>query len=479
MLKIVREKTVLTTLELNEKPYRIIDLSNDKDKVFDFLSKNSDNNLNLFTKAYGLVVNEGLIAVTTLSSPISNKNYQWEIMSFSHNRNCEIDDAFSILFNYFINENKVHSCIYHTNTPIKGANNIGLKLLTENKSLYEYSYFPFSVVYKTTDLNTGHFYIGKCEIEDKFINGYLGSGTLFLRHLEKYSGEHEFKREILKENFNTPEELYCCEAEEIQKNFDYDPNKDIWVKNNELCLNLTAKQQSPRNICLECGGYLTHKSWCSKNHRSGCPECGSLTNHKLWCSHHKNIICAECGGKQGRHRKGCSKYVALRGCSECGAAAGHHNPGCSQYEERYSVKVCPECRCKLGKHNKSCSQYKPSNVKRCDECGNPTNAHKSSCSHYSPGKVCPECGGKRGIHKKTCSKYKAPEPCPECGSKSRTHRVFCSKYVKPANCCEFCGTPPGGKHKKDCPLFKPVICPECGYRANRHSKDCSRNRRNR
>lgn len=469
----------MATLELNEESFRIIDLSNDKDKVFDFLSKNLDNNSNPFAKAYGLAINGELVAVITLGSPISNRNYQWEIMNFSYNRDYGIDDVFSTLFNYFVDKNKVHSCIYHTNIPIKDANNAGFKLLAEKESLYEYSYFPFSVVYRTTDLVTGHFYIGKCEIEDKFVNGYLGSGALFLRHLEKYSGDHKFKREILKEDFDTPEELYYYEAKEIQKNFDYDSNEDRWVKNNGLCLNLTAKQQSSRNICPECGRYLTHESWCSRNHRSGCPECGSLSNHKVWCSHRKDIICAECGGKQGRHRKGCSKYVTLRGCFECGAAAGHHNLGCSQYEERYSAGLCSECGCKLGKHKKTCSQYKPKNMRVCDECGNPINAHKRSCSHYSPGKVCSECGGKRGTHKSTCSKYKTPEPCSECGSKGRTHRSFCSKYVRPANCCEFCGTPPGGKHKKDCPLFKPVICPECGYRSNRHSKECSRNRRNR
>ena len=60
------------------------------------------------------------------------------------------------------------------------------------------------IIYKTTNLANGKFYIGKSIHDDP---SYLGSGTLLKRDIEKH-GEHTFKKEILQ---------YCLTVKELNE----------------------------------------------------------------------------------------------------------------------------------------------------------------------------------------------------------------------------------------------------------------------
>jgi len=66
------------------------------------------------------------------------------------------------------------------------------------------------LVYKTTNLLNGKYYIGTHRTEDRS-DGYLGSGTLLKRAISKY-GEDKFTREILFEA-NTTKEMFEKERE--------------------------------------------------------------------------------------------------------------------------------------------------------------------------------------------------------------------------------------------------------------------------
>lgn len=72
------------------------------------------------------------------------------------------------------------------------------------------------LVYKTTNLVNGKIYIGKHET-DNLDDGYLGSGILIQRAIEKY-GEENFQREILFE-CSTREEMNAKEAELVNEEF--------------------------------------------------------------------------------------------------------------------------------------------------------------------------------------------------------------------------------------------------------------------
>jgi len=72
------------------------------------------------------------------------------------------------------------------------------------------------LVYKTTNLVNGKIYIGKHET-DNLDDGYLGSGILIRRAIEKY-GEENFKREILFE-CSSREEMNAKEAELVNEDF--------------------------------------------------------------------------------------------------------------------------------------------------------------------------------------------------------------------------------------------------------------------
>lgn len=282
-------------------------------------------------------------------------------------------------------------------------------------------YFPFGVVFKATDLDSGKFYIGETRVKGKIERGYLGSGIKWINHLNKYPDKrfdkdnpnaHLYEIKILKDDFDTPKELRQFEIEMIKEYGEYDEEKNLLTNIN--CMNLTLREQGEYNkpevkVCSECGG------------RSG--------QHKKSCSQYKGKLCEECGSTGVVHYKTCSKFKRFDKksvpCPHCGGKAGHHYKYCRFYKEKQD-KVCGECGGKYGHHKKTCSSSRI-----CPECGAGNGRHFGGCSM---SKKCPECGGVNNTHKKYCSKYKRKdvEPCPECGAK-HTHLKTCSRYYKNTN----------------------------------------------
>lgn len=74
----------------------------------------------------------------------------------------------------------------------------------------------YYLVYKTTNLVNGKIYIGKHETNN-LDDGYLGSGILIRRAIEKY-GKENFKREILFE-CSSREEMNAKEAKLVNEEF--------------------------------------------------------------------------------------------------------------------------------------------------------------------------------------------------------------------------------------------------------------------
>ena len=85
----------------------------------------------------------------------------------------------------------------------------------------------FNIVYKTTNLVTGTYYIG-VHSTDELEDGYLGSGLQLKRSLKKY-GKENFKREVI-EFCNSPEAAYLLEAKIV--------NTDLLK--DKMCMNLTC-----------------------------------------------------------------------------------------------------------------------------------------------------------------------------------------------------------------------------------------------
>ena len=280
-----------------------------------------------------------------------------------------------------------------------------------------------------------HFYIGSTTSNN--IKSYLKGkhehcveNNLDL-NLSQFSYD-DLKIEI-KTNFSSEKDLRNFEFQEIKK----------YIRKDPLCLN--------KHLIANCQQKMAEDN--------SCPECdGKNGSHKRSCS--KAVVCSECGGVGGKHFKECSQYNSPESCPECGSIYSHKKT-CSKYN---SAKPCPECG-RIRGHKKSCSKYKE--LEKCPECGSPGNYHKKTCSKYRERVRCPECGGVNNIHKKTCSKAKK---CPECGQVNH-HSKKCSKHKSLKECPE-CGTK--GAHKQWCSKHKkPKQCPECGFTYGHHKKDCS------
>lgn len=79
----------------------------------------------------------------------------------------------------------------------------------------------FYTIYKTTNLINGKFYVGKHQTVD-LNDGYMGSGKLLLRAIEKY-GEHNFHKQILhicksEKHMNLLEKILVVPDKEINYN---------------------------------------------------------------------------------------------------------------------------------------------------------------------------------------------------------------------------------------------------------------------
>ena len=368
--------------------------------------------------------------------------YQLEIINFKGS-----EKDFENLWKQFLNKRSCHSCICKLN--LSFLENFGFKKIDDF-----YSYYPFSAVYRIDDQTDGKFYVGMCEIKNKWNDGYTGSGRRWKNHYNAHP-DHEYKRTILKQNFKTPLDTRNFEYSEIEKVFEDKNNCNSQLR--------TQSQNYSVTKCEECGviGGM-HLKTCSQYKDVICTECGAKRGrHKKRCS--KAKICLECKTALGYHKKSCSQYKPLKECPECKGKHGHHKKGCSQYKDH---KQCPECESR-GAHKSWCSKYKEFSI--CPKCGGKGN-HKKNCPLRKQGQIiCSECQGKEGKHFKFCSRYKKPIPCSECG-KINGHKAFCSK----AKVCSECGGK-CGNHKKTCSKYKsPATCSECGGFYGKHFKSCSK-----
>lgn len=507
-----------------------------QDDYINFTKENHKQKCAASDLIYGLYYNDELIQIMSFGKPRFNKMYQWEIIRDCTKKDIEVNGGTSRLWKHFIKNNVVKSCICYSyphdgeftskyvdycgfinirrakpqkkiyfegiwNGELKridksilerhgadrllkgnfghdrGNEQILLDLGFEKKYEDGYepqvdSYFPCGILYKITDINSNKFYIGVTTDREKWDNGYLGSGHDWNKYLEE-NKYHNYEREILKDDFNAPAELYEAEVNEIRKYCVQLDNGNYVVDKNTGCMNVKTSMQGEAHVCPECGaGNFVHKKTCSMyKEAKPCPECGTIKGHKKSCSKYKERICPECGVNSG-HLKTCSHYVDVEVCPECGGKYGHKKT-CSQYK---APDPCPECG-KMYGHKRGCSKFIEV---ICEECGSRHGHHKKTCSHYKSKNTCEECGGLNGNHFSTCSKFTKVAKCEECGGGYGHHKKTCSKYKAPnIKRCPHCGTPPGGKHKKECPNYVEILpCPECGLKI-RHKEWCSKNKKNR
>lgn len=103
------------------------------------------------------------------------------------------------------------------------------------------------IIYKTTNLVNGKFYIGKHNQSKKSFDGYYGSGSLLKKAIKKY-GKNNFVRETLFE-FGNENEAYQQEIKVIRENL-----------SNPLCYNLRSGGTGRSYNSTDQSSYLQHKS---------------------------------------------------------------------------------------------------------------------------------------------------------------------------------------------------------------------------
>ena len=103
------------------------------------------------------------------------------------------------------------------------------------------------IIYKTTNVVNGKFYIGKHIQYKESFDGYYGSGSLLTKAIKKY-GKDNFVRETLFE-FDNEEAAYQQEIKVISENL-----------SNPLCYNLRPGGTGRSYNSTEQSSYLQHKS---------------------------------------------------------------------------------------------------------------------------------------------------------------------------------------------------------------------------
>ena len=282
-------------------------------------------------------------------------------------------------------------------------------------TVHKLIHISVGVVYRVDDLTDGIFYIGETISEETWNRGYIDSGTLWSRHINKYK-EHKYGRIILLEA-KTPKELYDREVEEIKKYTKINDNGKLVVDHSTGCMNIDVGLHDSNIItCPVCGGIDgQHSDGCEE--MAFCPECGvrKTKGHAVCCSLNPNI-------RKKRKKEQGNSSVERKGND--------------------IVRTNIEYKC-VNKNDKI-------NYKKPCSCEQQKQQKKDAAPRDKEGK-CLECGAKSGRHFKSCSFYKEHKPCPECGSTAR-HKSWCSKSTLTVKPCDICGGI-DGKHKKDCPKY--------------------------
>ena len=171
------------------------------------------------------------------------------------------------------------------------------------------------LVYKTTNLVNGKIYIGKHET-DNLDDGYLGSGNLLGRAIEKY-GRENFKREIMFE-CSSKEEMNAREAEFVNEEFlkrDDVYNIKLGGQGGFDFINSTGINNSSGNAGKggQKNGQLLRED---SNYRKNCCEKISKGLRRVWKEHpetFKNFT----PGWSGKHHSEESKEKIRKAMQQC------------------------------------------------------------------------------------------------------------------------------------------------------------------
>ena len=484
----------------------------DKNEEINFLEANHNQGQANSILAYGLFHKDTLVKLMTFGRPRFNKFYSWEIIRDCTKEDYDVVGGTSKIWNHFIKNNQVHSCICYsyphnkelfTTKYIEHCSFKNLSKAKPAKKIYfegvwngelkriDKSILEMHGVDRLLKGSFGHDRTNEQILldlgferkeEDGYspqVDSYFTGGLVYkITDLDTgkfYIGETVKPEEFINGNYNGSgrkwseyfeeyKDSHKFKREVLEDNFE--TPKDLYIFEMEEIRKYCKKLDENKYVVDESTGCMNKKT-CLQSELPICPECGAvLYHHKKTCSQYKAPDpCPECGAI-GSHKMTCSQAII---CPECGGGGGQHRKDCSKYVEK---EACPECgSTNPGSHKKSCSHYKPPATTTCPYCGTPAGGHhKKSCPNFSEN-ICPECGGKNSQHKKSCSQYKTRKTCPECGS-STIHLKTCSHYKEIASCPECGGI--DGKHKRTCSKFKATICPECGGRSGRHKATCSR-----
>lgn len=161
------------------------------------------------------------------------------------------------------------------------------------------------LVYKTTNLVNGKIYIGQHQTYD-LNDGYLGSGILIQRAIEKY-GEENFKREILFE-CSSVEEMNAKEAELVNEEFlkrDDVYNLKLGGDGGFDFITRNGLNNSANNNIL--ASIASQKLWDDPEFRKRLTEYRSHHMKKLWKEHPELFANCTFDGFSGRHHSEESK----------------------------------------------------------------------------------------------------------------------------------------------------------------------------
>lgn len=153
----------------------------------------------------------------------------------------------------------------------------------------------FYTIYKTTNLITGKHYIGKHQTKN-LTDGYMGSGKLLRRAMEKH-GLENFHKEILfickdEKHMNTLEKILVVIDEEISYNL-CDGGKGGWGYLNRTGMNNSTKdmEKAKANISKALKGRKNPRlsEYNKERHRLGLVNYSTTAGRKLTEEHKKKI----------------------------------------------------------------------------------------------------------------------------------------------------------------------------------------------